>query len=237
MLIGAYAVSISVPLSSSVAVIICFQRSRGFTSRAESVTALQISHSVVSIKTNNPSTSTANSFVIQSLLGCLPVSSFQTPPQRQGQSADWLVCSPRCGGTITMSLTGSRASLSCSTAFIHVNHNVHNGPYETLWPYEPCQLIAPLDISTLPVPGALKDSGLGRFIAQMAPLGFVKGTGASCNVGQCTFLRNPSFKWLLRFTGSWHHLFSIIFIVWSENNQACTSTQVNSVYLCWFVLT
>ncbi len=159
---------------SSVTVIICFQRSRGFTSRAESVMALQISHSAVSIKTNNPSTSTANSFVIQSLLGCLPVSSFQTPPQRQGQSADWLVCPPRCGGTITMSLTGSRASLSCSTAFIHVNHNVHSGPCETLWPYEPCQLIAPLDISTLPVPGALKDSGLGRFIAQMAPLALSK---------------------------------------------------------------
>ncbi len=135
----------------------CFHRSRGFTSRVESVMALQISHSAVSIKANNPPTLTANSFVIQSLLGCLPVSSFQTPPQRQGQSADWLVSPPRCGGTITMSLTGSRASLFCSTAFIHVDHNEHSGPCETLWPYEPCQLIVLLDISTLPVPGALNE--------------------------------------------------------------------------------
>ncbi len=148
---------VSMSLCLSLSLSFLFHRSRGFTSRVESVMALQISHSAVSIKANNPPTLTANSFVIQSLLGCLPVSSFQTPLQRQGQSADWLVSPPRCGGTITMSLTGSRASLFCSTAFIHVDHNDHSSPCETLWPYEPCQLIVLLDISTLPVPGALKE--------------------------------------------------------------------------------
>lgn len=111
----------------------------------------------------------------------------QTPPQRHGQSADWLVRPPRRGGTITTSLTGSRASLSCSTAFIHLVCHVHSGPCETRWPYEPCQLIAPLDISTLPVPGALKE-GLrsGQIYCSDGTVGFVKGTGASCNVGQWT---------------------------------------------------
>lgn len=129
VLIGAYAVSISllsVPLSSSVTVINCFQQSRGFTSRAEYVMALQISHSAVSIKTNNPPTSTANSFVIQSLLGCLPVSSFQTPPQRQRQSADWLVRPPRCGGTITV-----LDWLACQFVLFHCIHSCR--PQCTQW--------------------------------------------------------------------------------------------------------
>lgn len=130
--------------------------------------------------------STANSHVVWSLLGCLPASSFQPPPQRGRQTADWLVHPPRCGSTITTSLTCLHASLSCSNAFIHLSHHVHSGHCETPWLNERCQPIAPLGISTFPVPIPLMEwLRSGQIYCLDGTISLVKGTGASYNVGQC----------------------------------------------------